>query len=307
MSVVADPPPSSRPDRRRALLLGGLVALVCAMLAGVVLVAGSDPDPGPRALWRDASAGTGTTPAPSGSPSAEASIPARPAPGTLPVIDYGPAPGGFPADPDPASTVRLGEGLHPTGKLGVYDAPGGRPLAFVQPTISGVSLTMPIVRRRAGWAAVLLPSATRRVGWLPPGGWETVPLRDLIVVARRSHTLTWLRDDAVVRTWSVTLGAAATPTPLGRSFILGQSRLPGAVYADTPVFALGSVPENVDALPTGLRGAHIGIHTWYHDRELGRNTSDGCVRLTRSGQRLLLDELVSGTEVVVVDDYRTAG
>jgi lipoprotein-anchoring transpeptidase ErfK/SrfK len=52
-------------------------------------------------------------------------------------------------------------------------------------------------------------------------------------------------------------------------------------------------------VPTALRGAHIGIHTWYHDRELGKNTSDGCIRLTRSGQRELLANLRPGTPVIV--------
>jgi lipoprotein-anchoring transpeptidase ErfK/SrfK len=148
---------------------------------------------------------------------------------------------------------------------------------------------------------VLVPSVNRTVAWVPPGGWRTVALRDQIVVIRSTHELRWYRDDALVRSWRVTLGARATPTPLGRTFILGTSLLNGYVYADTKVFALGSVPDDVDAIPPGLRGAHIGIHTWYHDNDLGRNTSDGCIRLTRKGQRLLLDELVSGTPVVVVD------
>jgi len=39
------------------------------------------------------------------------------------------------------------------------------------------------------------------------------------------------------------------------------------VYADTDVLALGAVPDDPDSVPTALRGAHIGIHTWYHDRE----------------------------------------
>ncbi|MFD0823464.1 L,D-transpeptidase, partial [Micromonospora zhanjiangensis] len=245
-----------------------------------------------------------TAPAGPTAPAAEAPIPVPPAPAGLPVIDYGPAPKGFPADPDPLSTIRLAEGLHPTRKVPAYDAPGGRPRAFIAPTISGVQLTMPIVDRRSGWVAVLLPSANRTIGWLPPGGWQTVPLRDLVVVARDTYKLYWLRDDKLVRSWSVTLGIPATPTPLGRTFILGRSALPGAVYAETDVFALGSVPDRPDAIPAGLKGAHIGIHTWYHDRSLGKKDSDGCIRLTRSGQRLLLDELVPGTEVVVVDRFR---
>ena len=219
------------------------------------------------------------------------------------MVDYGPAPAGFPSDPEPLSTVRLAEGLRPFDRVAAYDAPGGTPRAFLARSIRGAEITMPIVERRSGWAAVLMPSANRTVAWIPPGGWTTVPLRDLVVVVRSTHRLVWLRDGALVRSWRVTLGAAATPTPLGRTFILGRSPQPGYVYAGTDVFALASVPDDPGAVPPGLRGAHIGIHTWYHDGDLGRNTSDGCIRLTRSGQRLLLAQLPPGTEVVVVDQF----
>jgi hypothetical protein len=73
------------------------------------------------------------------------------------------------------------------------------------------------------------------------------------------------------------------------------------VYAGTDVFALAAVPDDPRSVPTGLRGAHIGLHTWYHDRELGKNTTNGCIRLTRSGQRQLLAALVPGTSLLVLD------
>jgi hypothetical protein len=206
-------------------------------------------------------------------------------------------------DPTPLSTVPLREGLHPTARIGAYDAPGGRPIAFLPTTIQGVELTTPIVERRAGWVAVLLPSANRKLAWVPPGPWTTVPLRDQLVVVRKTHRLIWLRDDAVVQSWPVTLGIAATPTPLGRTFILGRSSLAGEVYANTDVFALGAVPDDPDAVPGGLRGAHIGLHTWYNDDDLGKNTTDGCIRLTKKGQEQLLTKVPSGTGLLVVDEF----
>lgn len=219
----------------------------------------------------------------------------------LPVIAYWPSPIGFSADPAPLSMARLTEGLRPNSRIAAYDAPGGQPMAFLDPTIQGVEITLPIVERRSGWASVLLPSVNRTVAWVPPGPWATVGLRDQLVVVRSTHQILWFRDAALVGSWAVTLGLDATPTPLGRTFVLGRSSLPGYVYADTDVLALGAVPDQPDAVPPGLRGAHIGLHTWYHDGELGQNTTDGCIRLTQSGQELLLAEIVPGTEVVVVD------
>jgi hypothetical protein len=225
----------------------------------------------------------------------------RPAPADVPAITYRNAPRGFPADDHSGSTAALAVGLRPRRPLPVYDAPGGHARAFLTPWISGVPVTVPIVERHRGWVAVLLPSANRRVGWLPEGGWSTVRLRDRLIVVRRSHRLIWERDGRRVRIWRVTLGSGRSPTPLGRTFVLGRARLVGSVYANTDVFALGAVPDRPDSVPTALRGAHIGIHTWYHDGELGRNTSDGCIRLTRSGQRELLAHLRAGTPVIVRD------
>lgn len=237
-------------------------------------------------------------------PPPEAPLVATPPPANLPTVDYWPPPpAGFPSDPAPLSTTPLREALHPTVPVGAYDAPAGRPLAWLAPTIRGVELTMPVIERRAGWAAVLLPSVNRSVAWVPPGGWTTVPLRDQLVVARRTHQLFWLRDGGLVRSWRVSLGVRQTPTPLGRTFVLGRSTLAGEVYADTDVFALGAVPDDPGAIPPALKGAHIGVHTWYHDRELGRNTTDGCIRLTKKGQRELLTEIRPGTSLVVVDRF----
>lgn len=281
-----------------------LSAVVTVALVFAGLRASADP----HALLRMAK--PSATAAPS-APAPATTAPAAPLPvvkppAGLPVVDYDRAPAGFPADPDPLSTTPLLEGLRPVRTIAAYDAPGGRPRALLAPMIRGVTVTMPIVERRSGWAGVLLPSANRTVAWVPPGGWTTVALRDQIVVVRSTHQLMWFRDGEVVRSWPVSLGTRATPTPLGRTFILGRSAQPGYVYAGTKVFALGAVPDDPKAVPPGLRGAHIGIHTWYHDRELGRNTTDGCIRLTKKGQQLLLDELSSGTEVVVVDEFALA-
>ncbi|MET8912317.1 L,D-transpeptidase family protein [Micromonospora sp. NPDC004551] len=271
--------------------------LVAALLVGRALTGGPAPAPvggAPTAAL---------PPAPEEAvPSPAESVPAAaPAPDDLPVVTYDPAPGGFPADPGTADIRPLAEGLTPIREVAAYDAPGGRPLAFLAPTISGVELTVPIVERRVGWTAVLLPSANRRIAWLPAGGWNTVALPDQIVVERRPHRLTWYRDGQAVRSWEVSLGAPGQSTPLGRTFVLGRTPPPQGVYGGVDIFALGAIPDDPDAVPTGLRGAHIGLHSWYTDDTLGKNVTNGCIRLTRSGQRQLLAELRPGTAVVVVD------
>ncbi|MEV1330617.1 L,D-transpeptidase [Micromonospora costi] len=286
---------------RRGWLAAGVgvpVLVVTALLTGLALTPEAE---------RAASPAATATPAPPAPSSAEqlpeeTVPPAAPAPAGLPVITYDPAPAGFPDDPAALDTTPLTEGLHPTRKIAAYDAPGGRPIAYLAPTISEVEVTMPIADRRAGWTAVLVPSANRKLAWLPPGGFTTVPLRDQIVVERRQHRLTWYRAGRAVRTWEVSLGQRGQETPLGRTFVLGRTPPPQDVYGGVDIYALGAVPDDPDSVPDNLRGAHIGLHTWYHDGELGENTTNGCIRVTRSGQRELLAEVRPGSSVVVVEE-----
>ncbi|MFG1838026.1 L,D-transpeptidase [Micromonospora sp. NPDC049175] len=290
------------PYRRRGPWVAAAIAvptlLVAALLVGQALT------PGTTAPDRRIAAADPTPSSAEQSPD-ESIPPAAPAPAGLPVVDYDPAPGGFPTDPATLDTTPLTEGVHPTRRIAAYDAPGGRPRAFLEPMISGVDLTMPIADRRAGWTAVLLPSANRRLAWLPPGGFDTVALRDQIVVERKAHRLTWYRAGTAVRSWEVSLGQSGQETPLGRTFVLGRTPPPEEVYGGVDIYALGAVPDDPESVPAGLRGAHIGVHTWQDDDELGENTTNGCIRLTRSGQRELLAEVRPGSSVVVVDKLPT--
>ncbi|MEV0130063.1 L,D-transpeptidase [Dactylosporangium sp. NPDC050688] len=274
-----------------------LTALALCLTGGVTACGRS---PKPRAEPAPSAAAASAAPSSAApSPSAVTTPPAAPPPAGTPTITYTRAASGFPADPDQSSTTLLTEALHPTTKIAAYDAPGGTALAYLTPDISGVQLVMPIVARQAGWVAVLLPTLNRSVGWLPEGGWSTVRLRDQLVVRRGAFTLTWLRDGVVQQTWTVTIGAAATPTPLGRTFVLGRSRLSDKVYAGLDVLALGAVPDDKEAVADGLQDAHTGIHAWYRD-EFGYRRSNGCVRMPPAAQKVLLDEVPSGTSVVVL-------
>jgi hypothetical protein len=271
------------------------IAIAVTLTVSALLVGGCSRHR-PRAVAEAAPIGS-AAPLPTASPS-ESVPPAVPPSGALPVIDYYTAPTGFPADPAPDAAEPLTLGAKPTGKVALYDAPGGVPRAYLTPVMNGVPVTVPIVAQRAGWAAVLLPTANRTIGWLPPDGWTTTPLEDQLVLRRGAHQFSWYHGGVLQQTWTVTVGAPATQTPLGRTFVLGRSKLNGSVYAGLDVLALGALPDNPNAVATGLRGAHIGIHSWYRN-EFGFNISNGCIRVPKDGQQLLLTQIEPGTEVLV--------
>ncbi len=250
--------------------------------------------PSPSAVAAPSPSSPSTSPAPP-------AIPVPAAPARLPVFDYFKRPPkGFPADTEHASTAPITRALRPTRKLAVYDAPGGKALAYAAPTISGVPLVMPIVGEKQGWRSVILPSVNRTVGWVPPSGWTAVELHDQLVVHLKTHQLVWYRDGQVLDRWTVALGTSRTPTPRGRTFVLARTSSRSAVYAGVDILALGGVPDNPDAVAAGLSDAHTGIHAWYDSSVFGRNVSNGCVRLPKAAQQRLV-EVVPGTEVLVID------
>jgi hypothetical protein len=273
-------------QKRKVVIAAASAVVLVAVGATVALVGGGDSEPAGKA----------------GSAQEQQVVAAPPVPPGLETVAYEKFQTGWPADPTPAKLTGITEGVHPQKTVAMYDAVGGTAKAMMAPEIApGVESVLPVVEKKSGWVAVLVPSANRSIAWLPDKDLEHRKLEDHIVIYRKQHKLVWLKNDKEQKSWPVTLGLPKSPTPLGRSFVLGRSLLPGKVYAGVPVFALSSIPDDPNSVPTGLRGAHTGIHTWHNDNNLGKDVSDGCIRLTKSGQELLLKEIENGTPVTVVD------
>jgi hypothetical protein len=282
-----------RPSR----VLPAALVLIVAVVA-VVLAMRS---PGKPTAWVQPPATTGSTSPAGSAPPPPPKPTVRKPPKNLPVISYYKIPGGFPTDQASTSTTPLTEGVKPDHKVAVYDAPGGRPKAYLPSVISGVEVTVPVVGRDQGWTAVLLPSVDRTIGWLAPGhDFSIAELHDQLLVKRGDHQLVWLRNGVPKKTWTVATGAAETPTPLGRTFVLGRTATEGDEYAGLDALVLGAVPEQKEALAPGLRDGHTAIHSWYHPSVFGHDISNGCVRVPKAAQRELLDEIPSGTGVSIV-------
>jgi hypothetical protein len=276
-------------------------APVCVLVLASFMLGGVAEKGAPAAPPAPVATTTAPAPAPTVGRTKDVVLPAAAPDDDLPVFSYTQAPEGLPADPDPTSTAVATEAVHPPKRLAVYDKPGGQPRGFLPRSIRGVPVVVPIVERRAGWVAVVLPSVNRRVGWLPERGWTPQPLRDNLVLRRNAHELVWLRDGAERGRWTVAVGSKRTPTPLGRTFVLGRTGTRGAVYAGVDALVLGAVPDDREAVAPGLRDAHTGIHGWTRASAFGRSVSNGCVRMPRAAQETLLRNLAPGTLVTVID------
>ncbi|WP_240771354.1 L,D-transpeptidase [Nocardioides sp. GY 10113] len=180
-----------------------------------------------------------------------------------------------PLDPHPDRPTS-GLVVHPRRMTAVHDAPAGTPFAKVGPRQFG-DTWLPVIAERRGWVRVLLPSRPNgSTGWLARAGLQRAHSRFQISVHLGSRTLTLSEDGVATQTWSVAVGAGATPTPTGRTFLLGQ--LVDQQQSFSPlILPLGAHSPTLDTYGGGA--GTVAIHGWTDPSVFGRAVSHGCIRV----------------------------
>ena len=192
------------------------------------------------------------------------------------------------APPDPAPFApETGIVLHPAAARVVYTRPGGPPVAALPTTELGSPTWVPVVQSRPGWDRVLLPARPNRsTGWIYLGGGELQtaysPYRIQISLAARR--LTVLDAGHSLGSWTVADGAAGTPTPTGRTFLLALLAPRQPAYSPL-ILPLGA---HSDTLTTyGGGPGTVGLHGWPDPAVFGHAVSHGCVRVPPAALRAL--------------------
>lgn len=214
--------------------------------------------------------------------------------GALPLSDTHARLEGAPADPDPAG-VTDGTVVHPVRSTPVHDVPDGVAFATVGPTQFG-DAWFPVIAEQEGWVQVLLPSRPNgSAGWVRAVDTEraTTPYR--ITVDLSERTLRLLRDGDEVREWQVGVGASGTPTPTGRTFLLGAFSDPAQGFSPV-ILPLGTHSPSFETYGGGP--GTVAFHTWPDDSGYGRAVSDGCIRVPADALDLLT-EVPLGTLVTI--------
>jgi lipoprotein-anchoring transpeptidase ErfK/SrfK len=272
-------PPEAAPSRgaapgpsRRGIVFGAIAGVV-------VMIAG--------ALWFTFSGGE-----PGTDPSSVAA--GEVVPGDLPVSSTYTEVTGAPADPDPAGRTD-GLVVHPVRETPVHDAPAGRPIARMETTQFG-DTWLPVIAEQPGWVQVMLPSKPAgSTGWMRADDVERARTPYVIEVHLGSKTLELLRDGNVVDEWSVGIGTAETPTPTGRTFLLGAFADRNQTYS--PVFLpLGTHSPTLDTFGGGP--GTVAIHTWPDASGFGQAVSNGCIRVPSDALDQLA-EIPLGTLVII--------
>ncbi len=199
-----------------------------------------------------------------------------------------------PLDTDPTGTTD-GTVVHPRRVLPVYAAPGRKPFAKVTPKQMN-DTWLPVVDQQDGWTQVLLPSRPNgSIGWVRTSQLVERKTPYVVRVHVGSRRMELVRDGETVGEWSVAVGAPATPTPTGRTFLLG-SIVDEAQGFSPVILPLGTHSDTLDTYGGGP--GTVALHGWTDPSVFGKAISHGCVRVPDDALEQLRD-VPLGTLVII--------
>ncbi|WP_019181560.1 L,D-transpeptidase [Microbacterium yannicii] len=294
----------------RFAIIGGVAALIIAAVLVALWITRPDD---PSASTPTPSASETRAPSPVASPT---DTPAPPPPGfpadtasydlaSLPQVTVFSVVPALPVD-DAPFTVPTEERALPRGDgAPVWADPNADPVAYLPRSYDYGGTTVPIVERQEHWVRVLLvgrqavPSQgnpAQVTGWLRTADVEISPAPESVVVSISARTIDIVRDGVAERIASdFAWGTDATPTPVGRSYIMTTQVVPEYGYTrGHPIVYLSVQSPTLD----GFGGADVAVTAFhYHDARSGA-ISNGCLRVDPDAITKLA-ALPLGTPVIV--------
>jgi lipoprotein-anchoring transpeptidase ErfK/SrfK len=169
--------------------------------------------------------------------------------------------------------------VHPRAEAALYSSPDADAFAKVGPTQFGPTW-LPVVEKADGWVRVLLPSKPNRsTGWLRDEDLDHASSPYLIRVHTSARTIELFLNGRRLGVWKAGVGAKKTPTPPGRTFLLG-SIIDTKRSASPIVLPLGAHSPTLDTFGGGP--GTVAIHGWPRPDVFGAAISAGCVRVPKT-------------------------
>jgi lipoprotein-anchoring transpeptidase ErfK/SrfK len=170
--------------------------------------------------------------------------------------------------------------------------------------ITGAPTALPVIARRAGahgrsWLRVELPGRPNgRSGWIVRQGVRVDGTAWALRVRLGARTVDVYRSGRRVRRFRAVVGAAATPTPVGRFFVEENVRMPRTAAGAPFALALSARSDVLQEFAGGP--GQIALHGRANvGGTLGTAASHGCVRLADASIRWLARRIVPGTMVTI--------
>ncbi len=105
-----------------------------------------------------------------------------------------------------------------------------------------------------------------------------------IAISLQEHMLNLFEGNNLISSYPVGLGKPQTPTPAGEYVIINKQPNPGGPYG---------------AFWMGLSRPHYGIHGTNSPESIGKNESEGCVRMYNRDVLELASKVPVGTPVSI--------
>ncbi len=189
--------------------------------------------------------------------------------------------------------------------VGVYDSPGqpepSQTLDNPQPS-GALTLTTPLVmlvrEQRPDWLKVLLPVRPNgSSGWIRRSDVSIESHNFRILVELNAHTITVWKGDEVILQEPIGVGKAATGTPGGIFYTTELLQPVGQPQYGPFAYGLSGYSEVFNQFAGGP--GQLGIHGTNDPSGLGRDVSNGCIRMSNEGITRLAETLPVGVPVEI--------
>ena len=184
-----------------------------------------------------------------------------------------------------------------------YRGPGKRPFAsFGRLNVNGVPTVFGVLSAvygsacRPSWYRVLLPVRPNQVtGYVRADTVRVSTTKARVVVDLSQRRLYLYRAGREVLRSRAAVGAAATPTPIGRYYV-NQKLLPADPHGPYGPAAIG-ISAFSPVLTHWAQGGPVAIHGTNAPWSIGRAVSNGCIRVPNAVIRRLWTAMPPGTPV----------
>ena len=261
-------------------LVQGLAVVTVLVLLAVLFIAGN------------ALLGSGKS-----NPKRQAAV-ASPTPSESVSASSTPSPEASPSVPiPPTSTVARATSTQPVVARKDPNAKA-KVVATIQPhNLIGQETPFLVVGAQPGWYRALLPVRPNgTTGWISADQVNTEQVSDYLLVSLSNYRLDHYVNAKLVDSFQMGIGVPATPTPTGTFYVWAIQTDPGPPY-DPVIFALNGFSPTLSNWPYG---GIVGVHGWADAGVIGKQVSNGCLRLRQADAKKLEDTLPIGTPIQIV-------
>jgi lipoprotein-anchoring transpeptidase ErfK/SrfK len=150
----------------------------------------------------------------------------------------------------------------------------------------------------ARWLHVQIPMRPNgATGWVRADSVQRIAVSTRIVVDLSDRTVRFYKDGRLALRSRAAIGAAATPTPLGRYYV-NQRLIPNDRGGPFGPGAIG-ISAFSPVLTGWAQGGPVAIHGTNEPWSIGRAVSNGCIRIPNDVDQKLFREAPEGTPVII--------